>query len=48
LAGMLYSWRVFRLRDIRILAVPFVNIMMFYCFSTGLITGLVLGRQRFQ
>lgn len=48
LLGIIYSWRVFRLRDIRVLAVPFVNIMMFYCFSVGLITGLVSGCQRFQ
>ncbi|MFA5042839.1 MAG: glycosyltransferase [Kiritimatiellia bacterium] len=48
LFGIIYSWRVFCMRDIRILIVPFVNIMMFYCFTSGLITGLVLGRQRFQ
>ena len=48
LLGIIYSWRVFRLRDIRVLAVPFVNIMIFYCYSAGFITGLVSGRQRFQ
>lgn len=48
LFGIIYSWRVFLLRDIRVLAVPFVNIMMFYCFSAGLIFSWVSGRQRFQ
>jgi len=48
LLGIIYSWRVFRLRDIRIFAVPFVNIMMFYCFSAGLITGWLSGYQRFH
>ncbi len=47
LYAILYSWRALCTPDIRIILVPFVNILQFAVFSFFCLTGFLLGRQTF-
>lgn len=43
--GTVYSWRAFLSLDWRIFTIPFINVISFFVFTTGMATGFVKGRQ---
>lgn len=45
--GAYYSWRAMCTADIRVIAVPFVNIVLFAVFVEFTVIGMCLGRQTF-